>query len=200
MTYNIRLKQIWRRNYFYIPTIALYDLACSSLAVVIYSRKKEVQHKWQQHKNDSSHETELWDLSSVFAMVWLHWKDNLSPEHSNRDIPFSQKNRFMHLLSSWQKNSGVIVLIILIKENEMHGTFPMIQLSTCKFNWHSMVQTPTCIKCIFKIIWWNSHNKFRWPKKASSDLCQVCYLLYAHKYHLHISFFLLWRLFCMLLW
>lgn len=172
----------------------------SSLSVVIYSRKKKVQHKWQQHINDSSHETELWDLSSVFAMVWLHWKDNLSPEHSNRDFPFSQKNRFMHLLSSWQKNSGVIVLIILIKENEMHGAFPMIQLSTCKFNWHTVwckllhalnVSLKFCDIIVITSLDYQKKIKFR---SVPSRLLTV----YSWIYHSCISFFLLWRMFCII--
>lgn len=88
-------------------------------------------------------ETAHMRLSSEICQGYLPWfdytgKTTFSPEHSNKDIPFSQKNRFMHLLSSWQKNSGVVVLIILIKENEMHGTVPKIQLSTCKFNWHTV--------------------------------------------------------------
>lgn len=45
-----------------------------------------------------------------------------------------------------------------------------------------MVQTPTCFKCLFKILWYNSHNKFRLP---SSDLCQVGCLLYTHESIIH---------------
>lgn len=70
VTYNIRLKQIWRRNYFYIPTIALYDLARSSLTVVIYSRKKRYSVSGNNIRT-----TAHMRLSSEICLVYLPWFD-----------------------------------------------------------------------------------------------------------------------------